>query len=149
MLEFINTEGAQSELQASRMFDNIMQGLSFCHSLSIAHRDLKLENLLVVGDVVKIADFGLANLMKVCEQNHLETMCGSPHYAAPELLGAGAPYNAARSDVWSCGCILYAMLTARLPFDSDNLAHMFQEIQCAQYSMPTDVSVAAQDLIRR
>ena len=90
----------------------------------LCHRDLKPENLLLDSQLnVKLADFGMAAL----ESNGklLETSCGSPHYAAPEIV-SGLKYHGAASDVWSCGVILFALLTGRLPFDDENIRNLLQ-----------------------
>ena len=82
----------------------------------IVHRDLKPENILLdENNNIKIADFGLANFLE--DGNFLDTSCGSPNYAAPEV------------DVWSCGVILYALLCGRLPFDDENIPALFRKIK--------------------
>lgn len=94
--------------QALHFFRQIIYGLDFLHSNSICHRDLKPENILLdEHNNVKIADFGFAKWMK---SNLAETACGSPHYAAPEVV-KGIAYDGRKADIWSCGVILYALLT--------------------------------------
>lgn len=94
--------------QALTFFREIIYGLEFLHSHGICHRDLKPENLLLDDfGHVKIADFGFARWMK---SNIAETSCGSPHYAAPEVIN-GLPYDGRCADIWSCGVILYALLS--------------------------------------
>jgi len=95
------------------------------HSQGIAHRDLKPENILLVndGESLKVADFGLSNRM--ADGKSLMTSCGSPNYASPEVI-EGLPYDGAAADVWSCGVILFAMLTRNLPFESEMLPVLFE-----------------------
>jgi 5'-AMP-activated protein kinase catalytic alpha subunit len=77
-------------------------------------------------NVIKIADFGLSNLMK--DGKYLKTSCGSPNYAAPEVV-SGKLYCGADADVWSCGVILYALLAGQLPFDEEVLPALFKKIK--------------------
>ena len=88
------------------------------HVLGIVHRDLKPENLLLdENQEIKIVDFGLSNRYEQGKQ--LSTACGSPCYAAPEMI-AGRKYNGLQVDLWSCGVILFAMLCGFLPFEDPN-----------------------------
>lgn len=113
----------------------------------IAHRDLKPENLLIDKDNnIKLIDFGLSNSMK--DSQGLLTACGSPNYAAPEVI-SGRVYSGNEVDVWSLGVILYAMLSGTLPFDDESMSHLFQKIKEARYHMPNFVSSEARDLITR
>ena len=91
------------------MFQQLISGLDYAHHHKVTHRDLKPENLLFDDQMnLKIGDFGLCNLMK--DGLGLRTSCGSPNYAAPEVISA-AFYDGKEVDIWSCGVILYAMLT--------------------------------------
>lgn len=104
-----------SEKQACKYFQELISGIKYIHELGICHRDLKPENLLVDYDKsLKIVDFGLSNLYE--KGGMLKTACGSPCYAAPEMI-AGNRYNGLMSDLWSCGVVLYAMLCGFLPFE--------------------------------
>lgn len=103
------------EQQACKYFQELISGINYIHQLGICHRDLKPENLLVDYDKqLKIVDFGLSNLYEKGEA--LKTACGSPCYAAPEMI-AGKRYNGLMSDLWSVGVVLYAMLCGYLPFE--------------------------------
>ena len=95
---------------------------------------------------IKIADFGLSHIVQ--DGEFLKTSCGSPNYAAPEVI-EGKFYSGEEVDVWSSGVILYALLTARLPFDDDYIPHLFQKIKKGKYKMPSYLSPACQDLIRQ
>jgi BR serine/threonine kinase len=92
---------------AMNFFRQIIYGLEYLHAHAICHRDLKPENMLLTStNDLKIADFGFARWMKA---NIAETSCGSPHYAAPEIV-RGTPYDGRAADIWSCGVILFALL---------------------------------------
>jgi serine/threonine protein kinase len=95
---------------------------------------------------VKIADFGMANLQAPTEK--LETSCGSPHYASPEVI-KGEKYDGSKSDVWSCGVILYALIVGRLPFDDENIRRLLQKVVAGQYRIPEFVPPGPKDLIMK
>lgn len=108
LFSYITKRGKLDEAEAFHFFHQIVLGVAYCHNLLICHRDLKPENLLVTQHGhIKIADFGLANLLS--SDSLLSTKCGSPHYVGPEIL-TSKTYNGAKADLWSCGVILYAML---------------------------------------
>lgn len=91
------------------------------------HRDLKPENLLLDHNYnIKIVDFGLSNVYKD-KSEKLTTACGSPCYAAPEMV-AGKPYFGLQTDIWSAGVILYAMLCGYLPFEDSNTSELYKKI---------------------
>ena len=117
------------------------------HKLGICHRDLKPENLLMDDyNNIKIVDFGLSNTYK--EGETLKTACGSPCYAAPEMI-AGKRYHGLGSDIWSCGIILYALLTGNLPFDDENIRKLLQKVMTGIYHIPEDVSPSPRDLLAK
>lgn len=147
LFDLLVERGPLQEQEAVKYFRQIVLGTAYCHALGICHRDLKPENLLLDASLnVKLADFGMAAL----ESNGklLETSCGSPHYAAPEIV-SGLKYHGAASDVWSCGVILFALLTGRLPFDDENIRNLLLKVQAGNFEMPEELSTDAQDLIRR
>lgn len=122
-------------------------GVDYCHRFNICHRDLKPENLLLDKERnIKIADFGMAALER--NDKLLETSCGSPHYASPEIV-AGLTYHGSSSDIWSCGIILFALLTGRLPFDDDNIRTLLAKVKVGKFTMPAELPSDAKDLIRR
>ena len=131
---------------ALKFFRQIIYGLEFLHEHAICHRDLKPENILLdENDDIKIGDFGFARWMKA---NIAETSCGSPHYAAPEVI-RGVPYDGRAADIWSCGVILFALVVGRLPFDDPAIRNLLAKVKCGQYIMPDNLPVSIQDLIAR
>ncbi|TLS22057.1 uncharacterized protein PpBr36_09212 [Pyricularia pennisetigena] len=148
LFDFISKHGPMPEEEALFVFRQIMSALEYCHSYGICHRDLKPENILLKGNgQVKIADFGMAALHQG-PRTPLWTFCGSPHYAAPELLREKA-YRGEKSDIWSMGVILFAMMAARLPFDDEDMNLMFAKARKAIYHMPSHFSDEAKDFIHR
>ncbi|CAI5756869.1 unnamed protein product [Candida verbasci] len=147
LFDLLVERGPLQEIEAIKYFRQIILGTAYCHALGICHRDLKPENLLLDSQLnVKLADFGMAALE--CNGNLLETSCGSPHYAAPEIV-SGLKYHGAASDIWSCGVILFALLTGRLPFDDENIRNLLLKVQAGTFEMPYDeISQEAQDLIK-
>ncbi|KAK9449225.1 uncharacterized protein V1518DRAFT_286282 [Limtongia smithiae] len=147
LFDYLVKKGRLDESEAVHYFRQIILGIDYCHKFNICHRDLKPENLLLDKDHnIKIADFGMAALETA---NHmLETSCGSPHYASPEIV-AGKLYHGVQSDIWSCGVILFALLTGHLPFDDDNIRNLLMKVQAGKFVMPDDLSPEAKDLIWR
>ncbi|KAL6827799.1 hypothetical protein V8C40DRAFT_286735 [Trichoderma camerunense] len=148
LFTFINTKGRLSEEVAVYFFRQMISAIAYCHSFNVCHRDLKPENILITADLqIKIADFGMAALHQ-SKTHRLATACGSPHYAAPELL-KNRQYRGDKADIWSMGVILYAMLSATLPFDDPDLRVMMNKTKKGQYKMPEFLSPEAEDLIDR
>eukprot|EP00762_Andalucia_godoyi_P001115 ANDGO_01944.mRNA.1 SNF1-related protein kinase catalytic subunit alpha KIN10 len=147
LFDYIVTKGKLSEDEARKFFQQIISGVEYCHRFRVVHRDLKPENLLLDGDrSVKIADFGLSNMMH--DGDFLKTSCGSPNYAAPEVI-SGKLYAGPEVDVWSCGVILYALLCGRLPFDEETIPSLFRKIREGEYAVPHHLSPGARDLISK
>lgn len=145
LFDVIVNNGKMAETSARRFFQQIICAVEYCHRHKIVHRDLKPENLLLDPfDNVKIADFGLSNIMS--DGDFLKTSCGSPNYAAPEVIG-GKLYAGPEVDVWSCGVILYVMLCGRLPFDDEYIPHLFKKITEGIFSLPTYLSNDARHLL--
>lgn len=112
--------------------------MEYISSLRIVHRDLKPENLLIDFDKgIKLVDFGLSNTYK--EGELLKTACGSPCYAAPEMI-AGKRYEGSMVDIWSCGVILFAILAGYLPFEDPNTSCLYKKILSADYQVPSFIS---------
>lgn len=147
LFDYIVEKGRLSEDEARRFFQQIISGVEYCHRNMVVHRDLKPENLLLDSKYnVKIADFGLSNVMR--DGHFLKTSCGSPNYAAPEVI-SGKLYAGPEVDVWSCGVILYALLCGSLPFDDENIPNLFKKIKGAIYTLPSHLSTGSRDLIPR
>ncbi|XP_065028502.1 SNF1-related protein kinase catalytic subunit alpha KIN10-like isoform X1 [Musa acuminata AAA Group] len=147
LFDYIVEKGRLQEDEARRFFQQIISGVEYCHRNMVAHRDLKPENLLLDSKCnVKIADFGLSNVMR--DGHFLKTSCGSPNYAAPEVI-SGKLYAGPEVDVWSCGVILYALLCGTLPFDDENIPNLFKKIKSGIYTLPSHLSALARDLIPR
>ncbi|KAH8911997.1 Pkinase-domain-containing protein [Coniochaeta sp. PMI_546] len=147
LFDYIVTHGKMKESEARRFFQQMLCAVEYCHRHKIVHRDLKPENLLLDEHLnVKIADFGLSNIMT--DGNFLKTSCGSPNYAAPEVIG-GKLYAGPEVDVWSCGVILYVLLVGRLPFDDEHIPSLFAKIARGTYAVPTWMSPGAANLIKK
>ncbi|GJD06934.1 SNF1-related protein kinase catalytic subunit alpha KIN10 [Galdieria sulphuraria] len=147
LFDYIVERGRLLEDEARKCFQQIISGVAYCHRHMVVHRDLKPENLLLDANMhIKIADFGLANIMK--DGIFLRTSCGSPNYAAPEVI-SGRLYAGPEVDVWSCGVILYALLCGSLPFDDENIPNLFKKIRGGIYVLPSFLSEQVRDLISK
>ena len=147
LFDYIVHNGKMAEDKARKFFQQIVCAVEYCHRHKIVHRDLKPENLLLDDQLnVKIADFGLSNIMT--DGNFLKTSCGSPNYAAPEVI-SGKLYAGPEVDVWSCGVILYVLLVGRLPFDDEYIPSLFKKIAQGNYHVPSYLSSGAVRLIRK
>lgn len=147
LFDYIVQHGKMQEDKARRFFQQIICAVEYCHRHKIVHRDLKPENLLLDENLnVKIADFGLSNIMT--DGNFLKTSCGSPNYAAPEVIN-GKLYAGPEVDVWSCGVILYVLLVGRLPFDDEHIPSLFAKIAKGHYVVPSYMSRGASSLIKK
>ena len=136
-----------SENEAKKIFQQIIFGVEYLHTHQVCHRDLKPENILLDEENnVKLADFGLSNIMR--DGIFLYSSCGSPNYAAPELIN-GKYYNGSSIDIWSCGVILYTLLTGALPFNEKQTAKLYNKIRECKYVLPENLSDSAKDLIFR
>lgn len=149
LFDYLVNKGKLHPLEALSYFKQIISGVDYCHRFNICHRDLKPENLLLDAQKnIKIADFGMAALELDGGTGLLETSCGSPHYASPEVV-AGKAYHGAASDIWSCGVVLYALLTGRLPFDHPNMHTLLRMVKSGRFQMPNTIPSRAQDLLAK
>uniref|UniRef100_A0A8C7P7E0 Protein kinase domain-containing protein n=1 Tax=Oncorhynchus mykiss TaxID=8022 RepID=A0A8C7P7E0_ONCMY len=146
LFDYLVKKGRLTPKEARKFFRQIISALDFCHSHSICHRDLKPENLLLdEKNDIRIADFGMASLQ--VGDSLLETSCGSPHYACPEVI-RGEKYDGRRADVWSCGVILFALLVGALPFDHDNLRQLLEKVKSGVFHMPHFIPPDCQALLK-
>ncbi|XP_076894417.1 CBL-interacting serine/threonine-protein kinase 8-like [Bidens hawaiensis] len=140
--------GRLSEAESRRYFQQLIDGVEYCHSKGVCHRDLKPENLLLDSQGnLKISDFGLSASPGE-GVSILRTTCGTPNYVAPEVLSHKG-YNGALADVWSCGVILYVLMAGYLPFDEMDLTTLYDKINKADFSCPSWFPVGAKSLIHR
>ncbi|KAF8758004.1 Pkinase protein [Rhizoctonia solani] len=128
LFDYIVEKGRIPIPEAIHYFQQVMYAVAYCHRFRIAHH------------------FGMAAF--VPRDSFLYTSCGSPHYASPEVV-SGLAYNGAISDVWSCGVILYALLSGKLPFDDEDIRALLGKVREGNYSIPADIPWPAQNLIRR
>jgi len=149
LFDFLVNRGRLPPNEALEYFRQIVYGLNYAHTFSIIHRDLKPENILIASltpPLIKIADWGMAAFAPPSLQ--LETSCGSPHYASPEIVN-GEKYQGNATDIWSCGIILFALLTGSLPFDDKNVRTLLSKVKSGKFDMPTWIDPLAKDLLER
>lgn len=136
LFDYIVAKDRLKEEEARGFFRQIVSAVAYIHDRGYAHRDLKPENLLLDEDQnIKLIDFGLVAKPRGGMTDHLDTCCGSPAYAAPELI-SGFPYHGNEVDLWSMGVLLYALLCGFLPFDDDNTFKLYKLIQKGEYEVP-------------
>uniref|UniRef100_A0A8C9U3K0 Serine/threonine-protein kinase BRSK2-like n=1 Tax=Scleropages formosus TaxID=113540 RepID=A0A8C9U3K0_SCLFO len=146
LFDYLVKKGRLTPKEARKFFRQIISALDFCHSHAICHRDLKPENLLLdEKNNIRIADFGMASLQ--VGDRLLETSCGSPHYACPEVIRV-SERRSLSADVWSCGVILFALLVGALPFDHDNLRQLLEKVKSGVFHMPHFIPPDCQALLR-
>lgn len=147
LFDYITQKGRISEDESRRLFQQIISGMEYCYINRICHRDLKPENILLdENNNIKIGDFGLSSY--ISDGDFLNTSCGSPNYAAPEVV-SGKAYTGPEIDIWSCGVILYALLCGTLPFDDENVGNLFRKIRLGAFNLPGHISNSAKALISK
>lgn len=147
LFDYIVSKSRIKEQEACKIFQQVIAGVEYIHKLNIVHRDLKPENLLLDHENrIKIVDFGLSNTYN--DKELLKTACGSPCYAAPEMI-AGKKYIGLKADIWSTGVILFAMICGYLPFEDPNTRKLYKKILKGVYQAPTMISENAKDLIEK
>jgi serine/threonine-protein kinase HSL1 (negative regulator of Swe1 kinase) len=155
LFKYVDEQGCLEEPSAIGLFRQLVEAVYYCHRLRISHRDLKPENILLDREkgLIKLIDFGMAAYQP--DNQLLETPCGSPHYAAPELL-SNQLYDGSMADVWSLGVVLFVILTGDPPYNyrtdvpkPQRLSCLYEQIRKGQYTLPNYLSFHAKDLIRR
>ena len=138
-----------TENHICKIYQQIISGIEYLHEIGIAHRDLKLENILLNRDKnIKIIDFGLSNKYNKENGELLQSSCGSPCYAAPEMI-KGIQYHGLDTDIWSSGILLYLMLCKSFPFNDKNNSKLYQKILSGKFNLPNYLSNEAKDLLSK
>jgi serine/threonine protein kinase len=146
LFDYIVDHERLDEPTAALVFQQIVGAIAYCHSFGVAHRDLKPENVLIADfPFVKVADFGLCGF--ISDQQLMRTFCGSPCYCAPECL-CRIQYDGRKSDIWSLGVILFAMVVGEHPWNVANTSIMLRQILKAAYTVPNFVSPECKALIQ-
>ncbi|OCF34581.1 CAMK/CAMKL/KIN4 protein kinase [Kwoniella heveanensis BCC8398] len=156
LFEYILANRYLKEKDAQKLFAQLISGVDYLHKKHIVHRDLKLENLLLDKHRnIIITDFGFANRFDHAQDDLMATSCGSPCYAAPELVVSEGLYVGSAVDIWSCGVILYAMLSGYLPYDDDpqnpdgdNINLLYKYIMSTKLNFPDHMSPLAKSLLQ-
>jgi len=148
LFDYITSNTYLSEDIACNIYRQIISVLEYLNEMGISHRDIKPENILLDDEHknIKFIDFGLSNYCK--NEELLQSSCGSPCYASPEMLSA-RPYKGGMTDIWSSGVVLYSMLVGSLPFDDQEIHKLYEQIKIGKFYLPSSLSLEAIDLLKR
>jgi serine/threonine protein kinase len=147
LFSYVVSNGVLPEYQARDIFHQIAHAIQFLHDRNIVHRDLKPENILLDHNYnPKLGDFGFCCSLK--PNNLIETPCGSPLYAAPEVI-SGAKYDGKMADIWSLGILLFTIVTGMVPWFSANEIELFRQICEDEVQIPKTVSPGLRDLLQK
>jgi tRNA A-37 threonylcarbamoyl transferase component Bud32 len=135
------------EIEAVRLFKQILSAIEYCHSKNVTHRDIKLENILLdENNNIKIIDFGFATCFS--HDKKVKLFCGTPSYMSPEIV-CRVEYSGPPADVWALGVLLFVLLCGCYPFKAQHDKELYKKIQYGQFSVPTNISQGARSLITR
>ncbi|KAJ3079343.1 Serine/threonine-protein kinase par-1 [Quaeritorhiza haematococci] len=149
LIDYIAAKKHLTEKEARKYFRQMISALDHCHQAHVVHRDLKLENLLLNNERnLLISDFGLGRTFKPDDDELMKTFCGTPNYAAVELV-SGIPYIGIHSDIWAMGVVLYVMMAGRPPFHGENIAALYTKIKAVDYKCPEHFSPALRKLLSK
>ena len=150
LFDYIAKKKKIDEITACNIYQQIISGLDYLHKNNIVHRDIKPENLIINRKTkeLKIVDFGLSNIFDTDKKKLLSSSCGSPSYAAPEML-QGKKYKPNPVDIWSSGIVLFAMICGYLPFEDDNNDLLYRKICIGKFTIPDHVSSNCKDLLKK
>jgi serine/threonine protein kinase len=145
LLSYVRKRKKLTEPIAKKIFKHLIDGLFYCHSKRVLHRDIKLDNILLnVDGHIKICDFGVSKLVK--EKEIMTEQCGTPAYIAPEIL-RGHGYEGFAVDIWSAGAVLFAMLYGTVPFKANNMKDLHKMIMKGRYVLKDGISNNAKTLL--
>lgn len=148
LLQIIKARGRLTEDECRGIFYQVIEAVKACHSMGIIHRDIKLDNILLTSDYtdIKLCDFGVSRFAKAGEK--VNEQCGTPAYLAPEII-ADLGYEPFYVDIWSMGVLLYAMLSASVPFKAKNLPDLHKLVLRGKYDVPEYFSPEVIDLLSK
>ena len=147
LFDYIVSKKRLSEIEACNFYQQIISGIEYLGKIRVVHRDIKPENLLLDNkNNIKIVDFGLSNIYPNNEL--LQTACGGPCYAAPEMIN-GELYKGLGADIWSSGIVLYAMLCGYLPFEDGDNEILYKKITDGKFKTPKYLSENCKDILHK
>ena len=149
LFDKIAVQGPLKEDEGRDLFGQILTAIAHCHDSGVCHRDIKPENVLMTSDgIAKLSDFGLGAMREEGQDlSAMTTVCGTPNYAAPEVINK-VPYNGYAADIWSLGVVLYVILAGCLPFDEENLVQLFEKVTAGEFTMPMWLSEESQEILQ-